>query len=182
MQYADASMRVDIDPFKQTLIELEYFVLDLKRWGYEVAAVIDANEGEERNVRPQPHSQKFRSTSGFNIDGKLNGSLKTFITNCGIINVTASKHPGHPVPNTHNRGSKQVDFMLATQGISHFILAIGLLDYNAVFNLDHRAFFFVIDADGLFGTAVESLAAQRLINLQLEDPRIGQEYRKLLHK
>jgi hypothetical protein len=29
-QYADESDRVNIDPFKQTLINLEYFVLDLK--------------------------------------------------------------------------------------------------------------------------------------------------------
>jgi hypothetical protein len=32
-QCADASARVDIDPLKQTLIDLEYFVLDLKQRG-----------------------------------------------------------------------------------------------------------------------------------------------------
>jgi hypothetical protein len=147
-----------------------------------VATVIDANETEDRNARPQPHSQQFTSTLGFNIDGTLDGSLKTFITNCVLINVVASKQPGQPVPNTHNRGSKQIDFMLATPGIYRFILAIGLLDFNAVFNSDHRSFFFDIDVDGFFGTSVEVLAPQRFRNLQLEDHRIGQEYRKILHK
>jgi hypothetical protein len=56
-QYEDAGARVDIDPFKQTLINLEYFVLDMKQQGYEVATLIDANEAEDRNARPQPHSQ-----------------------------------------------------------------------------------------------------------------------------
>jgi hypothetical protein len=167
--YAYASARVNIDPFKQTLIDLEYFVLDLKRRGCEVATVIDVNEAEDRNTRPQPHSQQFISTSGFTIDGTLDGSLKTFITNCGLINVDASRHPGQTVPNTHNCGSKQIDFVLATPVIARFILTIGLLDYNAVFNSGHRAFFFDIDADGFFGTS------------QLKDSRIGQEYRKILH-
>jgi hypothetical protein len=180
-QYVESSARVDIDPFKQTLIDLEYFILDLKGRGYEVAKVIDASKTEDRNARPQPHSQQFRSKLGFNIDGTLDGSLKTFITNCGLIKVAASKQPGQTVPNTHNRRSKQIDCVLATLDISRFILAIGLLDYNAVFNWDQRAFFFDIDADGFFGTSVEALAAKRLRNLQLEDPRISQEYRKILH-
>jgi hypothetical protein len=59
MHYADKSVRVDIYPFKQTLINLEYFVLDLKRRGHEVAIVIDANESGARNARPQPHSQQL---------------------------------------------------------------------------------------------------------------------------
>jgi hypothetical protein len=137
--------------------------------------VIDRNKVEDRNARPQPCSQKFRSTSGFNIDGTLDGSLKTFKANCGLINEAASKHTGQMVPHTHNRGSKQIYSVLVTPVISQFILAIGLLDYNAVLNLDHRAFFFDIDADGFFSTSVEALAAQRFRNLQLEDPRIGQE-------
>jgi hypothetical protein len=143
--------------------------------------VIDANESEDRNARPQPHSQKFRSTTGFNIDGTLDVSLKAFIANCGLINEAISKHPDQTVANTYNRGSKKIDFILATPRISRFILAIGLLDYNTVFTSDHRAFFFDINADGFFGTSVKALAAQIFRNLQLEDPSIGQEYRKILH-
>jgi hypothetical protein len=58
-QYADESARVHIDPFKQTLINLGYFVLYLKQRGHKVAIVIDVNEVEDRNVRPQPHSQQL---------------------------------------------------------------------------------------------------------------------------
>jgi hypothetical protein len=77
-----------------------------------------------------------------------------FITNCGLINLAASKHPGQPVPKMHNRGSKQIDFVLITPGISRFILDVGLLYYNTLFNSDHIAFLFDIYADGFFGTAV----------------------------
>jgi hypothetical protein len=117
-----------------------------------VATVIDANEAEVRNARHQPHSQQFQSTFGFNIDGTLDESLKMFITNCGLINTALRKDSGQRVTNRHIIGSKQIECVLATPGISWFILAIGLLDFNTVFNLDHRAFFFDIDADGFFGT------------------------------
>jgi hypothetical protein len=76
---------------------------------------------------------------------------------------------------------KLMDIKTNGAGISHFILAIGLLDFNAVFNSDHITFFFDIDAAGFFGTLVEALAEQCFRKLQLEDPRIGQAYRKVLH-
>jgi hypothetical protein len=101
-QFADESVRVDIYPLKKTLIDMEYFVLDLKQRRHEIEIVIDANEAEDINARPQPHSQKFRSTTGFNIDRTLDGSLKTFIENCGLINEAASKQPDQTVPNTHH--------------------------------------------------------------------------------
>jgi hypothetical protein len=59
MQYADENARVGTNPFTQTLIDLEHFVLYLKERGHKVAIVIDANEVEERNARPRPHSQQF---------------------------------------------------------------------------------------------------------------------------
>jgi hypothetical protein len=46
------------------------------------------------------------------------------------------------------QGSEQIYVALATPGISWFILAIGMLDYNAVFTSDHIDFFFDTDADG----------------------------------
>jgi hypothetical protein len=36
--------------------------------------------------------------------------------------------------------------------------------------------------DGFFGSATETLPAQRLRQLQLEDPRVTTEYRKVLHQ
>jgi hypothetical protein len=36
--------------------------------------------------------------------------------------------------------------------------------------------------DGFFGSATETLPAQRLRQLQLEDPRVAMEYRKVLYQ
>jgi hypothetical protein len=42
-QYADETTRVEINPHKQTMIDLEYFTEELKTDGFEVAVFIDAN-------------------------------------------------------------------------------------------------------------------------------------------
>jgi hypothetical protein len=72
--------------------------------------------------------------------------------------------------------------VLTTAGIAPFIQAIGLPDFDVIFRTDHRTFFIDIDMDGLFGSATETLPAQRLRQLQLEDPRFTTEYRKVLHQ
>jgi hypothetical protein len=42
-QYADDTAGVEINPHKQTLIDLEYFTEELKTDGFEVVVFIDAN-------------------------------------------------------------------------------------------------------------------------------------------
>jgi hypothetical protein len=72
--------------------------------------------------------------------------------------------------------------VLTTAGIAPFIQSIGLLDFDVIFRTDHRTLFIDIDMDGFFGSAMETLPAQRLRQLQLEDPRVATEYRKVLHQ
>jgi hypothetical protein len=71
---------------------------------------------------------------------------------------------------------------LTTAGIAPFTRAIGLLDFDVVFQTDHWTFFIDIDMDGFFGSATEKLPAQCLRKLQLEDPRVAMAYRKALHQ
>jgi hypothetical protein len=101
-----------------------------------------------------------------------------------VSNILSKRHAetGTDIPNTHLRGSKQIDFVLTTAGIAPFIQAIGLLDFDVIFRTDHRTFFIDIDMDGFFGSATATLPAQRLGQLQLEDPRVATEYRKALHQ
>jgi hypothetical protein len=79
------------------------------------------------------------------------------------------------------RGSKQIDFVLTTGGISDSIEAIGLL-YCSVINSDHRALFINLGIEKIFGPSPEKLAQPQYRNLKLDDPRILEEYRKILHK
>jgi hypothetical protein len=166
------------------MIDLEYFTEELKTDGFEVAVFIDANETLNHRFRSQNHDHKYKSDKGFHIDGSIDGSIATYTHNCGLINILSEHHaePGTDIPNTHLRGSTQINFLLTTVGIAPFIQAIGLLDFDVVFRTDHRTFFIDTDMAGLFGSATETLPAQRLRQLQLEDPRVATEYRKALHQ
>jgi hypothetical protein len=72
--------------------------------------------------------------------------------------------------------------MLATPGILLFMPSIGLLDFDLMFRTVHHTFFIDIGTDGFFGSTTESLPGQRFRQLQLEDPRVAKEYRKILHQ
>jgi hypothetical protein len=183
-QYADDTARVEITPHKQTTIDLEYFTEELRTDDFEVVVFIDANETLDHRVRSQNHDHKYKSDKGFHIDGSIDGSIATYTQNCGLSNILFEPHSeyGADILNTHLRGSKQIDFVLTIAGIAPFLQSIGLLDFDVIFQTDHRTFFIHIDMDGLFGSETETLPAQRLRQLQLEDPRVATEYRKVLHQ
>jgi hypothetical protein len=154
------------------MIDLEYFTEELKTDGFEVSVFIDANKTLDHRFRSQNHNHKYKSDKGLHIDGSIDGSITTYTHNCGLSNTLYEHHAknGTAIPNTHLRGSKQIDFVLTTAGIAPFIRAIGLLDFDFLFRTDHRTFFIDIDMDGFFGSATETLPAHRLRQLQLEDP------------
>jgi hypothetical protein len=102
------------------------------------------------------------------------------MANCGLTNALMDVH-AEQVPNTHVRGSKQIDVALVTDGIRPCIKAIGLLD-ESILKSDHRAIFIDLDLLLLFGAAPERLERPQFRNLKLDDPRISDSYHKLLHK
>jgi hypothetical protein len=102
------------------------------------------------------------------------------MANCGLTNALTDVH-SEQAPNTHVRGSKQIDFALVTDGIRPCIKAVGLL-YESILKSDHRAIFLDLDLLLLFGTSLERLERPQFRNLKLDDSRISDSYRKLLHK
>jgi hypothetical protein len=99
--------------------------------------------------------------------------------NCGLTNALTDVH-SEQVPNTNVTGSKQIDFALVTDGIRPFIKAVGLLD-ESILKSVHRAIFLDLGLLLLFGTSLERLERPQFRNLKLDDPRISDSYRKLLH-
>jgi hypothetical protein len=72
-----------VDPQKQTLIDLQYFVEKLKATGHEVLILMDANQADEQTYQQQAHNIKLATRKGFNVDGTINGYLQSFMQNCG---------------------------------------------------------------------------------------------------
>jgi hypothetical protein len=79
-----------------------------------VAIFIDADQNDRRCYRPQEHDKHFKSDGGFNIDGRMDGSLKTFMDNMGLVNALSNKHDSENVPPTREPGSKLIDYVLVS--------------------------------------------------------------------
>jgi hypothetical protein len=142
--------------------------------------MIDANQDEDHKYCDQGHTTQYMKSNYFHVDGLIDGSLHNFIGNCGLRNTLRDFYGG-VVPNTHMRGSKQIDFVLTTSGLTDSIKAIGLLDCS-VLNSDHRTLFIDLCIEEIFGPSPEKLAQPHYRNLKLDDPRTSEEYCKILHK
>jgi hypothetical protein len=183
IQYEDESARIgNIDPHKLTLVDMEYFVNDLRQKEHNVAIFIDANQNDRRYYRPQGHDKYFELYGGFNIDGRLVGSLKTFMENTGLVNALNNEHGSENVPPTREPGSKVIDYVLVSEGLIPHITSIGMLSQDVVFSSDHRSFFMGLDAVLHFGHETDVMPEKQLHQLQLGDPRIADEYRQQLHR
>jgi hypothetical protein len=101
--------------------------------------IINANQDEDQQYCDQGHKAQYMKINHFHVDGSVDGSLHTFMGNCGLRNALREFHGG-VVPSTHMSGSKQIDFMLTTGGLTDSIEAIGLL-HCSVLNIDHCALF-----------------------------------------
>jgi hypothetical protein len=97
-----------VDPHKQTLIDVPYFVEKLKAIGHEVLILMDANQAEEQTYQPQSHNITLVTKKGFHFDGTIGGSLQSFMQNGGLINILQQMHEC-VVSNTHAQGYVQID-------------------------------------------------------------------------
>jgi hypothetical protein len=86
------------------------------------------------------------------------------------------------VPPTRELGSKVIDYVLVSEGLLPHITSIGILSQDAVFASDHRVFFMDLDAASYFGHETDAMPAKQLRQLQLDDTRIADEYRKQPHR
>jgi hypothetical protein len=169
-----------VDPHKQTLIDLKYHVEKLKADGHEVLIFMDANQTEEQVYQTPTNNEKIATKKGFRVDGSIDGSLQSFIQNCGLINVLRRMHKG-VIPNTHARGSSQIDFPLITSGIYDHVVDVGLVD-RSILQSEHSGMFVDLRIEGIFGQHADKLAPHQFRNLKLDDPRISDKYRNILHK
>jgi hypothetical protein len=118
IQYADKELiPFLVDPYKQTIIDLQYLVQELhsKDLQHEVIDLNDANQDEDQKYCDQGHMTQYVTHNHVHVDDSIDESLHTFMGICGIWNALREFHGGM-VPDTHMRGSKQIDFVLTTGG------------------------------------------------------------------
>jgi hypothetical protein len=80
IMYEDKELRSYlVDPHKQTLVDLKYFVEKLKATGHAALILMESNQSEEHAYQQQTHTIKLVTKKGFHVDGTIDGSLQTFM-------------------------------------------------------------------------------------------------------
>jgi hypothetical protein len=74
------------------MIDLEYCAKPIRAKGHDIVLFIYANEGANNRFQPQGHKVAFKTDHAFRVDGKIDGSMRTFMKNYGLENIIAKKH------------------------------------------------------------------------------------------
>ena len=75
-----------------------------------------------------------------------------------LINLMQVRHH-HTSPATYARGKKCLDYGLATRRVANALIQCGYEAFSERFSTDHRAYFFDLDNDILFGNMTQQLAS-----------------------
>lgn len=185
-QFSSASA---INPRRQTILDLQHFILSLKATGHDVVLLIDSNEPISRApplledtpvTQPAstfpPPTMHYQHTINLHHDGKLD----TLIQACGLTDALRYHHPQGSPPGTYNRGTQRIDFIFITSRLQSCSVRAGLLPFNTFFFGDHRAAFLDFDAAALFHDSTNPLASPKSRLLRLKDPRDVSRYQDTL--
>jgi hypothetical protein len=85
-------------------------------------------------------------------------------------------------PNKHNRGLQQIDFALATSILFQDFIEQARFLHSSVQGSDHKSMYVELNTQALIGTGIDHLQRPKFRKLQLDDPRISDTYRKILHQ
>jgi hypothetical protein len=99
-----------------------------------------------------------------------------------LHNILNTKHGDENVLPERCPGSSVIDYAYISEGLLEHVISIGMLNFDVVFDSDHRTFFLDIDFESVFGIELDNMAAPQFRQLQLDDTRITEGYGKILHK
>jgi hypothetical protein len=107
-----------LDPHRQTMVDLKYFLKELRDGGHEIVVFMNMNQNETRCYGPQTHYRRFKSDTGFKIDGTIDGSLKTFFQNTGLSIILNTKHADENMLPSMSPGSSVIDYVYISEGLA----------------------------------------------------------------
>jgi hypothetical protein len=91
IQYAEEELiPLMVDPYKQTLIDLQYFVQELQ--SQDLQHGVDVNKYEDQKYCDQGHTTQYVTSKKIHVYGSIDGSLHSFLVNCGLRNAVREFH------------------------------------------------------------------------------------------
>lgn len=141
------------DPIALFYSDLDSQLQKWKEMNYEMIMLIDANE----RIGEKP------------------GGLTAVMGRAGLIDLVRYCHPNDDEINTHTRGSKQIDFILGTRGVSNVCNRAGILPFGIGYMSDHRAIFIKINIEKLLSAqinSIDSITARKLTQATPKERKI----------
>jgi hypothetical protein len=160
--------------------------MDLQSWiehlvsnANDIILCLDANEATYNvsgSYSPLPYTPDCPTV------GKHDGSLATLARTCGLIDPLLVQHPDHPPPPTYSRGNNRIDYILISNHLLPAVEHTGILPFDSVLLSDHRPSYVDFKASVLFQDATPDIVPASRRGLQLQDPRIIEQYHHHLWK
>ena len=148
------------DPNKQFLADLGKRIDNLKEAGSEIILMLDANDSL------QSASSKFTR----------------WVREKELVDLHLLRHGNDEEPPTYARGSKRIDYILATSKIAEYMSKAGILPLHDFCTSDHRALFVDIELQEYLKGDPNPFAPQSSRAIQSNDPRAVRRYREQLQK
>ena len=116
------------------------------------------------------------------IDGNFNG-MSRIITDFFLVDLMKLRSNQKP-PATYSRGRLRLDYGLATRRVADALVTAGYESFNERFPTDHRAYYFDLDTEKLFGAHTQALAIPSLrlmhsTNVKQVTQYIQEKYKQL---
>ena len=146
------------NPRQSILEDLETYINELKNRGDEIIIMMDANE----------------STASLS-------QLSLWINNNNLIDIHQYIH-GPDDPETYNRGSTRIDYILISPTLAPTIKRAGITAYSEVIQSDHRMLFIDIDLNYALNLRLNKLFMNPRRGVTSSNPKSIKLYRKTLTK
>ncbi|KAI2489539.1 hypothetical protein MHU86_25041 [Fragilaria crotonensis] len=118
----------------------------------------------------------FNEELGSEIDG-----MSQIAAEFQLLNLMRTRHSSKPPP-TYARGRKCLDYGLATHHVASALIRCGYEAFNERFATDHRAYYFDLDTEALFGNKTQHLASPSLRVLKSNNIEQVTQYIKLKYE
>jgi hypothetical protein len=178
MESEDESIVIPIDPHCQTIRDMQIFIKGYQQQGYFIFLLMDGNHNYSHIFQPQDIRNRTHTPLGFNYAKNIDGSIDTLAESCNLVNIHKIKHDN--VPETHNAGYEQIEFIYILEASAEFTFHCGILDFNSLFYSDHHPLFLDIYILRLLGYPVQGTVKFIEHDLKLNDPRIVRVYQSSL--
>jgi hypothetical protein len=115
MEQENEARLLPLDPHRQTIRDLQMFMLQQLNDGYTVNLAIDGNESDTHLYCPRIYNSRLTTPLGFDYDSRISGSITEIIEAYDLVNIHTIQHGEAPA--MHKQGSQQIDFNFISRSL-----------------------------------------------------------------